>query len=206
LVLDESQFSQPTGLVRGKREPRHSGVLLEALVSFYATVTGYIRYRTLACLEAAVGRLQTGGWLDNRQRWQIDGRVIEHGRIETIDTDQLVLVIPPRLYRHLARITTRLFVGATDGVVVISSTDGCFDGWIERPLPAAAAPTPSAGAITSIEAIDLEAFARKSGIGVKRFEQTPPDEYAAWQDRVCLAFHDTFDPPLPPDLADQPRD
>ena len=175
---------------------------MEGAVSFYATVAGYIRYQTLAFLEAAVGRLQTGGWLDDRQRWQIDGHIIEHGRIETIDTDQLVLVIPPRLYRNLARITTRLFVGATDGVVVISSTDG----WIERPLPAAAAPTPSTGAITSIEAIDLEAFARESGIRVKRFEQTPPDEYAAWQDRVCLAFHDTFDPPLPPDLADQARD
>ncbi len=168
-------------------------------------MTGYIRYRTLACLETAVGRLQTGGWLDDHQRWRVDGRVIEHGRVETIDTDQLVLVIPPGLYRNLARITTRLFVGATDGVVVISSTDGCFDGWIERPL-AAATPTPSPGAITSIEAIDLEAFARESGIGVKRFEQTPPDEYAAWQDRVCLAFHDTFDPPFPPDLVDHAPD
>ncbi len=107
-------------------------------MSFYATVTGYIRYQTLACLEAAVGRLQTGGWLDDRQRWQIDGRVIEHGRIETIDTDQLVLVIPPRLYRNLARITTRLFVGATDGVVVISrptavSTAGSSDRYPQQP-------------------------------------------------------------------------
>jgi hypothetical protein len=38
LVLDESPFSQPTGLVREKREPRHSRVLPEGLVSFYATV------------------------------------------------------------------------------------------------------------------------------------------------------------------------
>jgi hypothetical protein len=179
---------------------------LEGVVSFYATVAGYIEYRTLAFLEAAVGQLQTGGWLDDCQRWRLDGRVIEHGGVEMIDTDQLVLVIPPGLYRNLARITTRLFVSATDGAVVISSTDGCFDGWIERPLHTAAEPTPSAGAITSIEAIDLEAFARESGIGVKRFERTPPDEYAAWQDRVCLAFHDTFDPPFPPDLADQNLD
>ena len=179
---------------------------MEGAVSFYATVAGYIQYRTLACLEAAVGRLQIGGWLDDRQRWRVDGRIIEHGLVETIDTDQLVLVIPPGLYRNLARITTRLFVGATDGVVVISSTDGCFDGWIERPLPAAAEPTPATDAITSIDAVDLDAFARESGLGVKRFERTPPDEYAAWQDRVCLAFHDTFDPPFPPDLADQNLD
>jgi len=179
---------------------------VEGGVSFYATVAGYIQYRTLAFLEAAVGRLQTGGWLDDGQRWRVDGRVIEHGRVETIDTNQLVLVIPLGLYRNLARITTRLFVGATDGVVVISSTDGCFDGWIERPLPAAAEPTPSTDAITSIDAVDLEAFARESGLGVKRFERTSPDEYAAWQDRVCLAFHDTFDPPFPPDLADQNLD
>jgi hypothetical protein len=108
---------------------------VEGVVSFYATVAGYIQYRTFAFLEAAVGRLQTGGWLDQRQRWRVDGRVIEHGRVETIDTDQLVLVIPPRLYRNLARITTRLFVGSTDGVVVISSTDGCFDGWMSDRYP-----------------------------------------------------------------------
>jgi hypothetical protein len=78
---------------------------VEGAVSFYATVAGYIQYRTLAFLEAAVGRLQTGGWLDDCQHWRVDGRVIEHGRVEMIDTDQLVLVIPPGLYRNLARIT-----------------------------------------------------------------------------------------------------
>jgi len=40
---------------------------VEGAVSFYATVAGYIQYRTLAFLEAAVGRLQTGGWLDDCQ-------------------------------------------------------------------------------------------------------------------------------------------
>ena len=68
---------------------------MEGAVSFYATVAGYIQYRTLAFLETAVGRLQTGVWLDDHQCWRVDGRVIKHGRVETIDTDQLVLVIPP---------------------------------------------------------------------------------------------------------------
>jgi hypothetical protein len=40
-------------------------------------------------------------------------------------------------------------------------------------------------------------FARDHGLGVKEFETTPPDEYAAWQDLVLTTFHMEHDPALP---------
>ena len=170
-------------------------------MSFYATVVGYIEYRSQTFLDAALDKLRHGGWLDTENRWRTDGRSGGHSHLSTVDSENLLLVVPSDLYRNLARISTSLFVGATDGVLVISSVDGCFDAWVERPHPAAAAPDPTTDAITSIEAVDLEAFARKYDLGVKRFEASTPGEYAAWQNQVLRAFHREFDPELPPNLT-----
>jgi hypothetical protein len=170
-------------------------------MSFYATVVGYIQYRSQTFLDAALDKLRHGGWLDTENRWRTDGRSGGHSHPSSVDAENLLLVVPSDLYRNLARISTSLFVGATDGVLVISSVDGCFDAWVERPLPAAAAPDPTTDAITSIEAVDLEAFARKYDLGVKRFEASTPGEYTAWQNQVLRAFHREFDPELPPNLT-----
>jgi hypothetical protein len=137
------------------------GVLRGGSMSFYATVVGYIQYRSQTFLDAALEKLRHGGWLDTENRWRTDGRSGGHSHPSSVDAENLLLIVPSDLYRNLARISTSLFVGATDGVLVISSVDGCFDAWVERPLPAAAAPDPTTDAITSIEAVDLEAFARK---------------------------------------------
>ena len=170
-------------------------------MSFYATVVGYIQYRSQTFLDAALDKLRYGGWLDTENRWRADGRSRGDTHPSSVGSENLLLVVPSDLYRNLARISTSLFVGATDGVLVISSVDGCFDAWVERPLPAAAAPDPTTDAITSIEAVDLEAFAREYDLGVKRFGASSPGEYAAWQNRVLRAFHREFDPELPPHLA-----
>ena len=177
------------------------GVLHGGSMSFYANVVGYIQYRSHTFLDAALDKLRHGGWLDTKNRWRTDGRSGGHSHPSSVDAENLLLVVPSDLYRNLARISTSLFVGATDGVLVISSVDGCFDAWVERPLPAAAAPDPTTDAITSIEAVDLEAFARKYDLGVKRFEASTPGEYAAWQNQVLRAFHREFDPELPPNLT-----
>lgn len=42
-------------------------------MSFFATITGYLRYRTAAHHQAALDRLQTGGWLDEKYRWYAQG-------------------------------------------------------------------------------------------------------------------------------------
>lgn len=168
-------------------------------MSFYATLTGYVQYRTHDQFHAVLTRLQKGGWLDGGYQWTAENDGDRPIHPASIDFDQLLLVIPLDLYRNLARITTELFAGAVDGELVISSTDGCFDAWIERPLPEAAYADIVNGAtpVSTIEHVDLVAFARDHGLGVKEFETTPPDEYAAWQDLVLTTFHVEFDPALP---------
>lgn len=167
-------------------------------MSSYAAVVGYIQYRSQTFLDAALDKLRYGGWLDTENRWRADGRSRGDTHPSSVGSENLLLVVPSDLYRNLARISTSLFVGATDGVLVISSVDGCFDAWVERPLPAAAAPDPTTDVITSIEAVDLEAFAQEYDLGVKRFEASRPGEYAAWQTQVLRTFHCEFDPELPP--------
>lgn len=171
-------------------------------MSFFATITGYITYRTDDHLHAALDRLQSGGWLDEAYRWYPQGQHDHPGHAPTVDEDALVLVIPPDQYRNLGRVTTELFPGALAGVLVSSSTDGCFDGWIERPRPeAATAPVDltvdGPARVSAIEHIDLVAFAREQGLGAKSPQTTPPCEYVTWQDRVCQAFHRAYDPALP---------
>lgn len=78
-------------------------------------------------MHAALDRLQHGGWLDADYRWYPQG---QHGRAShapTVNEDDVLLVIPSDHYRNLGRVTTDLFPGAVAGVLVISSTDCCFD-------------------------------------------------------------------------------
>lgn len=100
--------------------------------------------------------------------------------------------------------TAELLPGAVAGVLVISSTDGCFDAWIERPRPAAGAvpADPSGGPIpvSTIDHIDLVAFAREQGLDVKSLRTTSLREYIAWQEPVRRAFHRVHYPAVPFDV------
>ena len=163
-------------------------------MSFYANVTGYLQYRTDEHLQAAIRRLQLGGWLDEHRRWIPENgcqRVVTESPT-TIDDGYRLLVIPPDLYRNLARVTTDLFPGVVRGKVVISSIDGCFDAWIERPLPrAATAPPGTSSPVSDIECIGLEEYAQGRGLGVKAFDHK---KYAEWQGEVLHRFHTEHDP------------
>jgi len=174
-------------------------------MSFFATITGYVEYRTIEHLQAALDRLQRGGWLDDEYRWYPEGQHVRVSHAPTVAEADLLLVVPFDHYRNLGRVTTELFPGAVAGVLVSSSTDGCFDAWVERPRPEAAhAPADlgddGAARVSTIKHIDLVAFARERGLGVKSPPTTAPHEYVAWQDRVCRAFHRAFDPALPADV------
>lgn len=170
-------------------------------MSFFATITGYLRYRTAGHHQAALDRLQTGGWLDEKYRWYAQGQTGLPSHAPTIDEDDSLLVIPPDHYRNLGRVTTELFPGAVAGMLVSSSTDGCFDGWIEQPKPNAASVPPDLGdgpaRVSTIDHIDLVAFARERGMGVKSPGSTAPGQYSKWQERVRRAFHRAYDPALP---------
>lgn len=161
-------------------------------MSFYATISGYLTYSTIGHLDAAVHRLITGKWLNDNGDWIVDGNPDKIQFDSTIDRDRNLLVIPPGHYRNLARITTELFAGATDGLVVTSSIDGCFDAWIETPLPESSnLPPGSGGEVSSIRCIDLEKFARAQGLGMADFDDP---NYFEWQDEVIQTFHDQYDP------------
>ena len=161
-------------------------------MSFYATISGYVLYRTRDHLAAVVQRLISGRWLNTEEQWILQGNPNRIRSERTIDYDRALLVIPPGHYRNLARITTELFAGATAGRIVISSTDGCFDAWIEEPIPAAADVSPGEdGAVSTIRCIDLMEYAVDNDFGARKF--TEP-EFNRWQTDVLASFHDEFDP------------
>jgi hypothetical protein len=161
-------------------------------MTFYARISGYIMYRSHDHLEVAIERLTRGAWLNDDEQWLVRGHLRQIRAESTIDHDHNLLVIPPGVYQNLARITTELFAGAINGLVVTSSRDACFDAWIETPLPDAAdIPPGEGGDVSSIQCIDLERFARSQGLGVKRLDE--PDHFQ-WQRDVLDAFHDQHDP------------
>ena len=161
-------------------------------MTFYARISGYVTYRSHDHLKSAIDRLHRGGWLNHDEQWLVRGHP-RHIRAEsTIDHNRNLLIIPPGIYQNLARITTELFAGATDGLVVTSSSHNCFDAWIEVPLAEAANVPPGGGGdVSSIRCIDLENFARTQGLGVERLGS--PD-HIEWQQDVLDAFHDRHDP------------
>ena len=125
-------------------------------MTFYARLSGYLMYRTHDHLDAAIQRLICGAWLNTDEQWLLKGHPRQVRAESTIDHERNILVIPPGVYQNLGRITTELFAGATDGLAVTSSSDNCFDAWVETPLldaadipPATAAPSPRFSASTS---------------------------------------------------------
>jgi hypothetical protein len=163
-------------------------------MSFYARISGYLQYRAHDHLDAAIERLRRGAWLNDDEQWLVRGHPREIRTDATIDHDRNLLAIPAGVYQNLGRITTELFAGATDGVVVTSSNDACFDAWIETPLPEAAnVPPGEGGDVSSIRCIDLEHFARTQGLGVK---QLGDPGHFQWQWDVLDAFHDKHDPDI----------
>lgn len=96
-------------------------------MTFYARLSGYLTYRTHDHLDAAIQRLTRGGWLNPDEQWLLNGHPRQVRASSTIDHERNLLAIPPGIYQNLARITTEFFAGATDGLIVISSSDNCFD-------------------------------------------------------------------------------
>ena len=161
-------------------------------MSFYSTISGFITYCTHEHLSNAIKHLQRGQWLNDDEQWTVNGNPNRIRAETTIDHQRDLLVIPPGYYRNLGRSTTELFVGATDGRIVISSTDGCFDAWIEESIPAAADISPGdGGEVSTIRCIDLIEYAIDSGLGSRKF--TDP-EFNRWQADVIASFHEEFDP------------
>jgi len=161
-------------------------------MTFYARLSGYLTYLTHDHLDATILRLTHGGWLNDDEQWLLNGHLRQVRTDSTIDHERNLLAIPPGVYQNLGRVTTELFAGATAGLVVISSSDNCFDAWVETPLPDASdVPAGDGGDVSSIQCIDLERFALSNGLGIKRLSDPGHEQ---WQRDVLDAFHDCYDP------------
>ena len=161
-------------------------------MTFYARLSGYLMYRTHDHLDAAIQRLICGAWLNTDEQWLLKGHPRQVRAESTIDHERNILVIPPGVYQNLGRITTELFAGATDGLAVTSSSDNCFDAWVETPLlDAADIPAGDGGDVSSIQCIDLEQVALANGLSIKRFGDPGHER---WQRDVLDAFHAQYDP------------
>jgi hypothetical protein len=161
-------------------------------MTFHARISGYLTYRTHTHLDAAIERLTRGEWLNADEDWLLKGHPGQVRTSSTIDRERNLLVIPPGVYQNLGRITTELFPGATAGMVVTSSSDNCFDAWIETPLlDAADIPAGEGGDVSSIRCIDLKRFALSHGLGIKRLGAPG---HLQWQHDVLDTFHNHYDP------------
>jgi len=168
-------------------------------MSFYASISGYITYCSNEHLEAVLDYLKEGNWINDSEQWLVDGNSNHTRGQSAVNTHSNSLLIPFGHYRNLARVTTELFAGATDGCVVTASTDGCFDAWLETPLDSASGVSPGAGgAVSSVECIDLVDYARLRGLGTRTHSEPG---YIEWQQSVVGAFHDEYNPDLPAALT-----
>ncbi|WP_251344564.1 hypothetical protein [Haloplanus halophilus] len=171
-------------------------------MTFYARLSGYLTYRTHDHLDAAIQHLTRGAWLNDDEQWLVRGHPRQVRADSTIDHERNLLVIPPGVYQNLGRITTELFAGATAGLVVTSSSDNCFDAWVETPLPDAAdVPAGDGGDVSSIQCIDLERLALSIGLGIKRLGDPGHEQ---WQRDVLNAFHNRYDPDVH-DILESPH-
>ncbi len=168
-------------------------------MSFYASIAGYITYRSNEHLEAVLDYLKDRDWINDSEQWLVYGNSTHTRGQPAINHHSNSLFIPFGHYRNLARVTTELFAGATEGCVVTASTDGCFDAWRETPLDSASGVSPGAhGAVSSVECIDLVDYARLRGLG----SRTPSEPgYIEWQQSVIGAFHDEYNPDPPASLT-----
>ena len=99
-------------------------------MSFYATITGEIRYAERADFDAAVAMLKNDGWLDEHGYFldETDERI---STVAGVDPEAQTINIPLACHRNLACALgeDQLFKGGT-GRAVWTSTDGCFSGGV----------------------------------------------------------------------------
>jgi hypothetical protein len=97
-------------------------------MSFYARMQGVIQYPTKKSFYSVYKTLRLGYWCDPEGYFLDEGgnQLSEH---PTIDFKNLKIQIPNAYHRNLAH--HEFFRDGSSGVLIGTSTDGCFMGWIE---------------------------------------------------------------------------
>lgn len=148
-------------------------------MSFYATITGQIKYANQQHFNAVVADLIQCGWADHSGYFldELNHRISEE---PNIDFGERVINLPLYTYRNLSRF--EFFKTGCTGYTIGTSTDGCFEGWVitsnDKDFP------------TEIS-FDLTEWAKE-----QELEEAPdPNEdfenYCLWMADVEESFHQT---------------
>jgi len=103
-------------------------------MSFYATLSGMVTYDDPDAFNTVIKDLTDNTYLDSDGHWldECGNRLTEH---PNVDFDLQTILIPLAHYRNLSRYDFfHPREGGTDGAgwLVGTSTDGCFNGWINE--------------------------------------------------------------------------
>jgi len=99
-------------------------------MSFYATMQGQVQYLYRQHFDEVVKLLQDGLWMDEYGFFldECGGKIYEENG-PNINHETLVIDIPYAHHRNMSRVD--FFVNDdVKGIVMGTSTDGCFCGWI----------------------------------------------------------------------------
>lgn len=163
-------------------------------MSFYATIQGEVQYSDDDSFNSMVARLKDRGHMDEEGFFLTESgdRVREKPEdnipySSDIDADTRSINIPCFCYRNLSRLDFFAYDGEKfqgKGTIIVTSTDGCFDGW---------------EIVDGIqEYFDLTEWAAEN---MEDDEKFPPNKenfdskddwfqhYIEWQNRVECEFH-----------------
>lgn len=147
-------------------------------MSFYATIAGEIRYPNRDVFDKVVKLLTEGSWVEGRKFVDECNNVItdyQANALDDIRPEALVISIPFFCHRNLARHLEDVMHNAT-GLIIWSSTDGCFEGGILR---------------DGVEkTFDLTKWAAEQKLDEPPDPEDTPDEYCEWMNEVEQEFHD----------------
>lgn len=153
-------------------------------MSQYATMQGSIQYPDQKSFDEIVDTLMKGGWMNQEGFFVTDSdEVVEQGGL---CREHLGIDIPTANFRNLSRVD--FFPPGAKGYLVITSTDGCFNGWVIN---------------DGVEVeYDLEKWALENMEGDDRYPPTKwqcnfdEDEFNEnmniWTQEVEMAFFETF--------------
>ena len=144
-------------------------------MSFYATMQGNVKHPTKASFEEIVAKLRKTGYLKGNKFVDECGYIILDNGEPDILPESLTILYPLGYYRNLTYSLSMLMKDAK-GLIVWTSTDGCFDGGILRD---------DEHEVTK----DLTVWAEEKGF------ESPPciddfDEYVEWTNMIEQEFHD----------------
>ncbi len=96
-------------------------------MSFYAAITGQIRYSNLRHFNQVFADLYNSGWADHLGHFldEMNHPVSEY---PDVDFSKMIINLPLFTYRNLSRF--EFFKTGCVGYLIGTSTDGCFEGWV----------------------------------------------------------------------------